>query len=76
MRNYLVNALKWLLSVVEVSDEKLSRARTLVTWADAQFPDVVGERKRHQVISKLAVEFPDERLRDLSYLIEKVLQEK
>lgn len=75
MRNYFVSFLQWLLSLMQHEDPAFPRAKQLVTWADAQYTGIRGERKRNQVINKLATEFPDRRLRDLSYLIEKALQE-
>lgn len=76
MRNYLISLLRRLLNLVDREDPQFARAATLVIWADTQFPNVRGERKKHQVLNKLATEFPYRRLRDLSYLIEKALQEK
>ncbi len=76
MRNSIVNLLKWLLTMLEADNPTFVRANELVMWADVEYPNVRGERKRHQVINRLATEFPDRSLRYLAYQIEKALQEK
>jgi hypothetical protein len=77
MRGKLIAALKWALKIVakEAIDAKLGRASELVRWADVEFAGKSGERKRAQVISKLAHEFPDARLRELALAVEQAVQE-
>lgn len=84
MRLWLVRVLLTLLRWLEDADPKLTRTRALVMWADdltapmaaRRGAPVTGERKRAQVLSRLMTEFPDARVRDLAYLIERVLQER
>lgn len=73
MRNKIIRLLRWLLSFVELPDPRLARVKELVVWAETLA--VNGERKRNQVLAKLITEFPNARVRDLSLLIEQVIQE-
>ena len=75
MRKWITRALKWALSIAEVADPRIKKARELVRWAEVEFAGKSGERKRAQVLSRLADEYPDERLRNLSVLIEQAVQE-
>lgn len=79
MKLQLIKFLRYLMSFVETEDPRLSRVRELVTLADSLADSsgkvVTGERKRNQVFHQLVSEFPTSRKRDLSLLIEQVLQE-
>jgi hypothetical protein len=75
MRKWIIRALKWALRAAEIADPRVKRAKELVIWADETFKGKSGERKRSQVLSKLAHEFPDVKLKDLAFLIEKAIQE-
>lgn len=81
MKSFILKALKALIVYLEgnpAPDPKLFRVRELVVWADSirlKDKELSGERKRHQVINQLISEFPGVPTRDLSYLIEIVLQE-
>lgn len=78
MKLQLIKFLRYLMSFVETEDPRLSRVRELVTLADSLADSsgkvVTGERKRNQVFHQLVSEFPISRKRDLSLLIEQVLQ--
>ena len=78
MRKWIIKGLKWALKVVakEAADQYLPRAMDLVKWADVAFDGKSGERKRAQVLSKLAHEHPDARLRELSFAIEQAIRER
>lgn len=77
MKKYLLKIARFALRWLE-DDPRLGRVRELVAAAEgltAKGQPVRGERKRNQVLNQLVTEFPDSRRRDLSYLIERVLQE-
>lgn len=76
MRKWISRILKLALMAIEVKDARKERARALVGWADEAFQGKSGERKRAQVLSRLADEYPDARLRDLAFLIEQAIQER
>ena len=76
MKKYLILALKLALAYFDPAppaDPRLARVREVVAWA-GEFA-ASGERKRAQALNKLASEFPEAVRRDLSYMIEQVLQE-
>lgn len=88
MRAYLVRAVKWLLvklapemELIIAEPAVMGRVREVVKWAEEALHVVngkiiSGERKRSQVLNKLIVEYPNIPIRDLAFLIERVLQEK
>jgi hypothetical protein len=81
MKKFLINLLQKALAMLghaEPVDPKYDLVKGLVAWADTLNPPndfVTGERKRAQVLSKLIHEFPDEKPRNLAFLIEKVIQD-
>ena len=78
MRKFLLRLLMGAVKLLAEPDPRQARVREVVTWADSlnvRGQVVSGERKRNQALNRLVVEFPDSRKRDLSFLIEQVLQE-
>ncbi len=74
MKKFLVRLLKAMLRELIQPHPYEKRTLELVNWANEYHANVNGERKRHQVLNQLVMEFPAVRRRDLALAIEQVLQ--
>lgn len=75
MRAWLVKALKWALRKIVKPDPLFEQVKGLVKWADEEFGEIRGGRKRDQVLNRLIDAYPEKRERDLALLIELAIQE-
>ena len=73
MRKRIIKWLRLALKFIDIPDARLEKVKELVLVA-ATFK-VDGQRKRAWVLNNLITAFPDSRIRDLSLLIEQVIQE-
>ena len=78
MRAFLMRFLRRLLAFLEPKNLAEAKARELILWAktlQVKNQEVSGQRKRRQVLLRLQAEYPTLPVKELSFLIEKILQE-
>ena len=79
MRLFVISCLKSLLKLFITADPRVEKVRELIRQADALHASngnkVDGQRKRSWVLNNLITAFPDAKVKDLSFLIEHVIQE-
>ena len=75
MRKYILTLLVWAIKKFAIVDPRVAKVKEFITLAEAFGPEVSGQRKRSWVLNQLITAFPDSKIKDLSFLIEQVIQE-
>jgi len=79
MRTRIINLLKRVIKMLAIVDPRVAKVREFVLLAEsfkaADGSKIDGQRKRSWVLNNLVTAFPDSKIKDLSLLIEQVIQE-
>jgi hypothetical protein len=79
MRIRIINLLKRVITMLAIVDPRIAKVKELVLVAEAfksaDGSKIDGQRKRSWVLNNVATAFPDAKIKDISFLIEQVIQE-